>query len=133
MALDPALQGRTYGAVPFELRAERVRAFAAAVGHRDDGTVPPTFVTAAEHEVAMPAVVGDRELDLDYARVVHGEQAYEWHRPMRVGETLMVSTTIESIRRKGGMGFLTFRTDLRDPDGGTVVVARTTLIVRSGE
>jgi hypothetical protein len=31
------------------------------------------------------------------------------------------------------MGFLTFRTDLRDPDGGTVVVARTTLIVRSGE
>lgn len=131
MPLNAALQGKTYTEVPFALKPERVRAFAEAVGHGGDG-VPPTFATAAEHEAGMASVIADPELGLDFARVVHGEQEYEWHRPMRVGETLRVATTIESIRAKGTMEFLALRTDLRDAEGHLVVVARSTLIVRDG-
>lgn len=129
MPLNPALQGKTYPEVPFRLEPERVRAFAAAVDHRFDG-VPPTFATAVEHVAGMVNVVADDELGLDFSRVVHGDQGYEWRRPMRVGELLRAATTIESIRSKGGMGFLSLRTDLRDDDGELVVVARSTLIVR---
>lgn len=129
MTLNPALQGKTYPEVLFHVDGERVRAFADAVGHPSDD-VPPTFVTLAEHEVGMPSVVADEELGLDYARVVHGEQEYRWHRPMRVGETLRVATTIGSIRSRGGMGFLALRTDLRDEDGELVAVATSVLIVR---
>lgn len=131
MALNPALQGKTYPEVSFRLEPERVRAFAAAVDHRSDG-VPPTLATAIEHVAGMVNVVADDELGLDLSRVVHGDQDYEWRRPMRVGETLRAATTIESIRSKGGMGFLALRTDLRDDDGELVVVARSTLIVRGG-
>jgi len=127
--LDVALQGRTYDEMPFVVEPERVRAFADAVSHRTGG-VPPTFVTVAEHAAGVASVIADTELGLDFARVVHGEQEYEWHRSMRAGETLRVATTIESIRGRGAMEFLTLRTDLRDVDGALVATARSTLIVR---
>ena len=129
MTLNPALQGKTYREVPFVLERDRVEAFAAVVDHRADG-VPPTFATAAEHPAGVINVVADEALGLDFSRVVHGDQGYEWRRPMRVGETLRTATTIESIRSKGGMEFLTLRTELRGEDGELVVVARSTLIVR---
>lgn len=129
MPLNVALQGRTYDEVTFSIDEERVRAFAGAVGHPTGG-VPPTFATVVEHAAGIPSIVGDVELGLDFRRVVHGQQEYEWHRPMRVGETLRVATTLESIRSKGGMGFVTVRSDLRDEEGALVVVARSTLIVR---
>jgi acyl dehydratase len=70
---------------------------------------------------------------LDLAKVLHGEQEYEWARPMRVGETLTAETVIESIRGRPSMRFLVLRTLLRDEAGETVVAARSTLIVREGE
>lgn len=131
MGLNAALQGKTYDEKPFRVEGARVRGFANAVGHPADD-VPPTFVTVAEHLAGVAAIVTDADLGLDFTRVVHGEQEYEWHRPMRVDETLRASTTIESIRSKGGLEFLVLRTDLRDEAGEPVVIARSTLIVRAG-
>ncbi|GBC87444.1 hypothetical protein HRbin12_01450 [bacterium HR12] len=128
--LNPALEGKTYPPLRFLVDAERVRRFAAAIG-ADEGGVPPTFATAPEIEAGLARVVADPELGLDFARVVHGEQAYEWRRPLRVGETLEVRSTIESVRTKGGHGFLTIRTEMLDGDGVTVVVARSTLVERA--
>jgi acyl dehydratase len=129
VALNPDLVGKTYPSVEFVLDADRVSAFASAVGHPGGG-VPPTFVTAVEFEV-LAGVVGDPELGLDYPRVVHGQQEYEWGRPLLVGEVLSAETSIEAIRSKGGLEFLTLRTDLRDEAGRVVVIARSTMIVRS--
>jgi acyl dehydratase len=75
-------------------------------------------------------VIADRELGLELSKVLHGEQEYEWFRSMRVGETVRATATIESIRGRGSMRFLTLRTDLVDEVGATVVLARTVLIVR---
>lgn len=130
MALNAAMEGKEYPALSFVVEDEHVRRFAAAVG--DDGTfVPPTFVTAPEFAAGLTQVVADGELGLDLARVVHGEQGYDWSRPVRIGETLTVRSTIESIRAKGGMELLTLRTEMRGADGELVVVGRSTLIVRS--
>jgi acyl dehydratase len=78
-------------------------------------------------------VIADAELGLDLAKILHGEQEYEWARPMRIGETLTAETAIESIRGRPSMRFLVLRTLLRDEAGETVVAARSTLIVREGE
>ncbi len=129
MPLNAALEGKAYPAVAFTVEEEHVKRFAAAVG--DDGSfVPPTFVTAPEIAAGLAKVIADAELGLDFARVVHGEQEYEWFRPVRVGETLTVQGTIEGIRGKGGHEFLTLRTEFGDAGGEPVVVARSTLIVR---
>lgn len=124
-----ALAGKTYPPVDVSLDAERVAAFAKAIGHPGDD-VPPTFVTAPELAAGLANVLSDRELGLDLSRVLHGEQEYEWGRPLVVGETITAEATIEDVRSKGGLRFLRLRTDVRDESGRTVAVGRSTLVVR---
>lgn len=127
--MNQDLEGKTYPPVLFRLEEARVRAFADAVGHRGPG-VPPTIVTVPEIEAGLSNVVSDPELGVDLARVLHGEQEYVWTRPAAVGEVMKAESTIESIRGKGGMQFLTLRTELRDETGSLVVSGRSTLIIR---
>jgi hypothetical protein len=129
VTLNGNLEGKTYPPVRFTLDADRVRVFGDAVGHRGPG-VPPTIVTVPEIEAGLSNVVSDPELGVDLSRVLHGEQAYEWARPLAVGETLTAEAVIENVRRKGAMGFLTIRTELRDEAGQLVASGRSTLIVR---
>ena len=132
MPLNDSLQGKTYPSVAFVVDEGRVTAFAGAVGFAGRG-VPPTFATAPEVAAGLSNVIADPELGLDLANVLHGEQEYAWARPLRVGEIIQAEATIESIRGRGSMRFLTLLTLLRDGDGETVVTARSTLIVRGGE
>jgi N-terminal half of MaoC dehydratase len=129
LGLNDTLAGKTYPPVVFVVEEQRVRAFAAAVGHPGGG-MPPTFVTAPEVAAGLANVIADPELGLDLSSVLHAEQEYEWTRPLRVGEIVTAEATIESIRGRGSMRFLTLRTLLRDETGGTVLAARNTLIVR---
>lgn len=131
MALNASLVGKTYPPVSFALEAGRVAAFGAAVGH-PVGSVPPTLITAPELVAGLANVVADPELGLDFSSVLHGEQEYEWRRPLALGEVLTAEATIEEIRGRAGLEFLTLRTDLRDVAGRTVAVARSRLIVREG-
>lgn len=128
VTLNEALIGKEYPSVTFTVEGDHVRRFAAAVGD-DRAYTPPTFVTAPEI-AAMAQVVGDPELGLDFTRVVHGEQEYEWHRPLAVGDVLSVTPRIAGIQAKGGHEFLVVETELRDAHGELVVLARNTLISR---
>jgi len=129
VALNASLQGKTYPAVRVTLDQARVRTFAHAVDHRGPGT-PPTILTVPEIEAGLRNVVADPELGVDLASVLHGEQAYEWSRPVAAGETLIAEASIESIRGRGAMQFLTLRTEFRDERGDEVAVARSTLLIR---
>lgn len=128
MALNRALVGRVYPAVTFALDGEHVRRFAHAVGQEDD-FAPPTFATAPEL-VGLSQVVGDPELGLDFTRVVHGGQEYEWRRPLPVGDVLTVIPRITDILVKGGHEFLVIESDMRDAEGELVVLARMTVVSR---
>jgi acyl dehydratase len=120
-------EGKTYEPVAFDVTEERVRAFHDLFGGPPG--VPPTFLTAAEFSV-IPHVIGDPELALDFRKVVHGSQEYEFHRPLRLGETLMVHARIASIRQRGGNGFLVIEMQLDGVDGEMVAVSRSTMIER---
>ena len=128
--MNPAAEGTTYPPVSFIVDPSRVAAFRALFGI-DEG-VPPTFVTAAEF-AAFPLVVADRHLDLDFSRVVHGSQGYEFRRPLREGEALLVHARIESIRIRGGNGFVMIAMDLEDADGVVVCTARAQMIERAAQ
>jgi acyl dehydratase len=128
MPMNAALEGKVYPDATFTVDEQRVALFREAVGEAGR-IVPPTFATAAEFAV-MRFIVGDAELGLDFSRVVHAEQEYEWYRPFRMGEALTVRSRIASIRQKAGNGFLTIETEVLDRDGGLVVLARATMIER---
>lgn len=125
--MNPAAEGTTYPAVPFVVDPSRVAAFRSLFGIREG--VPPTFVTAAEF-AAFPQIVADRDLDLDFSRVVHGSQTYAFRRALREGEELAVRARIESIRIRGGNGFVTIAMDLEDADGVVVCTARSQMVER---
>lgn len=127
--LNGSLEGKRYPAVRVTIDEDRVRSFAHAVDHRGPG-IPPTILTVPEIEAGLRNVLADPELGVDLARVLHGEQSYEWSRPLALGETLVAEATIESIRGRGALQFLSLRTDVRDERGDPVAVARSTLLIR---
>lgn len=73
--------------------------------------------------------------DLGFQReyVLHGEQEYEFERPVVVGDVLTGETTLVDVFQKEGsrggtMTFAVFETEYTDQDGETVLLERFTRI-----
>jgi acyl dehydratase len=108
----------------------RDRAAAQAVGY-PDVIAPPTFaivVTSAGNSKLM----SDPGLGVNYAMVVHGEQAFTHARPLHAGDVVVAQTTIESIKPLRSITTMTSVTEIRTVDGELVCTARSTLAERSG-
>jgi acyl dehydratase len=144
MGLNEQLKGKRYQEVEFVVDRARAVQFADAIGEHDaifrdpdaakalgydDQLTPPTFVTAMQI-MTSGQVVMDQELGLNYALVVHGEQEYEWRRPVKVGDKLRATPRIADIYARGPNEFLVIEAEIKDDTGKTVVVARTTLLSR---
>ena len=65
-------------------------------------------------------------------QILHGEQAYEFERPVTVGDVLTGETTLEDVYQRDGtdrtLTFAVFRTEFRDESGSLVVTAWNTRI-----
>jgi hypothetical protein len=129
--MNPSAAGKSYPDATFTIDPARVRAFRAVFDDTSDG-VPVTFVTAAEFTV-IPTIVADPELGLDFSKVLHGNQEYEFRRPLEVGETVTIRTRLDSIKVVGGSGFLTILTEFVGADGELACTARSTMIERGGD
>jgi acyl dehydratase len=145
MALDAGLVGRSYPpSAVYEVGRAKIAEFATAIGdpspvHRDpeaaraaghpDVIAPPTFAIAVSLEAAM-TVLDDPDVALDYSRVVHGEQRFVHPRPIRAGDRLVATTTIEAARSVAGNDLLTVRVDLAAEDGEAVCTATSMLVAR---
>src|SRR5262249_4889188 len=99
---------------------------ARAAGYLDQ-VAPPTFVTVMQI-MASAQVVLDQELGLDYSRVVHGEQEYEWRRPVVVGDVLSATPEIASISARGPNEFLVIESDIHDPSRDTLLAPPSPLL-----
>src|SRR3989454_12848831 len=100
-----AVAGRTYPAVRFEIESERVADFARAIGADPSDGVPPTFAAVYSLGVTAPQLFGDDEAAVDFARLLHAEQEFQWRRPPRVGETVAPQARGASGTRRGGLPF----------------------------
>ena len=144
MPLNQSIKGKEYPAVTVTVERDDVLRFADAVGEdnplfRDpeaarragypEQLAPPTFVTRMQI-LTSAQVVLDEELGLNYSMVVHGEQAYEWRRPVVVGDVLSAVPRIADIYAKKANEYLVIEAEIRDARGETVVVGRTILISR---
>jgi acyl dehydratase len=145
MALDPALVGRSYPpSAVYEVGRGKIAEFAAALGeddpvHRDpdaaralghpDVIAPPTFAIVVTLGAA-DVVLADPDVDFDYSRVVHGEQRFTHHRPIRAGDRLVATTSIDNVRTVAGNDMLTTRVDLATEDGEPVCTATSMLVAR---
>lgn len=145
MPLNRSCVGRTYPPMgPYRVGREKIREFADAIcapdaGYRDpaaartlgysDVIAPPTFpivLTMAANE----RVFTDPDLGVDYGRVVHGEQRFQYTRPIVAGDQLVCGCVIEEVTSRGGHDFVTARSDVTTQNGEPVVTVWSKLVVR---
>ena len=126
-----AVAGRTYPAVQFEIDADRVAAFAKAIGADPADGVPPTFAAVYSLGVTVPHLFADEEAAVDFARLLHGEQEFEWDRHPRAGETVTSRGRVASDVNRRGMRFVSFEADTSDSSGAPVCRSRTLFVIRS--
>jgi acyl dehydratase len=145
VAINTDYVGRTFEpSEPYEVSRVKIAEFADAIGEpsplcRDraaaqaagypDVIAPPTFaivVSAAN----SARVTHNRDLGVNYAMILHGEQSFTHARPLHAGDVVVSQSTIESIRQLGSMTTLTTVTDIRTTGGEHVCTARSTLVER---
>lgn len=142
--MDKDAIGRTGPPVTMRVEHGKIREFARAI--KDDNPVyfdedharreaggimpPPTFTQT----VAFWAEGGGRPpLDLDYRRLLHGGQEFEFVKPIHAGDILTAQTRIGDVYKKPGkrggeMTFAVAETEFKNQHGEVVLYSRTTLI-----
>ena len=145
MGINQDYLGRTFPATaPYEVSRVKIAEFAEAIGDqspvfRDSGAAraagypdviaPPTFPIAVAM-AASGAAVSDPGLGFNYAMVVHGEQRFEYSRPLHAGDVVTAQSTIVGIREVRSLTMLTTETHIRTVDGEHVCTCFSTLVER---
>ncbi|MGB3673357.1 MAG: MaoC family dehydratase N-terminal domain-containing protein [Candidatus Nanopelagicales bacterium] len=145
MAINRDFIGRTFDfEVPYQVGREKVREFATAIGdnnplfhdlaaaqaagHRDL-LAPPTFPFVITYR-AMIGAMGDPELNLNYAMVVHGEQKFTYTRPLYAGDEVIVDSVVADIAAVGRNELLTMEQHVKTLDGELIVTTRNVTVSR---
>jgi acyl dehydratase len=147
LAINPDFVGKTFPpSTPYEISRVKLAEFADAIGDRNplyrdraaaidagfpDVIAPPTFpivISMASSGQAM----ADPDLNLNYAMVVHGEQRFEYQRPLHAGDVVTAQVTIADIREVGRNSVMTTTTRISTVDGEHVCTAHATLVERAG-
>ncbi|WOV84879.1 MaoC family dehydratase N-terminal domain-containing protein [Sporosarcina jeotgali] len=145
MDLDKSMIGISSNPYIAEIDREHVTRFAQAIGDENplyfDETyandtaykgvsVPPTFLVALGSSVELP-------LKLDFKRMLHGEQEFIYHQPVRIGDrlecTMAVTDVYDRVGKSGTMQFLVLDTEMKKEDGVLAAVARNTIIYRPAQ
>ena len=134
MALDSNLVGMTSEPRTFEVTAEAVRQFMEATGDPalQSGEAlqyaPPTFPTT--FRMGIPGL----SLDSSRMQLLHGEQAYSYTRPLRIGEQVTCVARVAEVNersgRSGPMTFLVTEITGIDNQQQPIFTGRSTLIIR---
>jgi hypothetical protein len=142
--LNPDLLGRSYPPVRYEVGVEKLREFATAVGetgalyHDSEAAraaglpalpAVPTFAVVLSARAGQ-IVYDDPELGLDFSRVVHGEQSFEYDRPILAGDRLVATGRIAGIRSRGLHETLTVETVIETESGEPVCRTSSTIVIR---
>lgn len=148
MAIDQSIVGKTFPAAePYQVGREKVREFATAIGDSNpiyhdvaaaralgyaDVVAPPTFGFILQMQ-GMNTALFDPEVGVELHRVIHGEQRFDYVRPIVAGDEIVVTPTIEEVKSRPGMDMITVRGDLTDANGEVVGSLRSVIVHRNFE
>jgi len=141
---DKSLIGATGQPVTMHIERGKIREFARAIKDDDPlyfdeeharreagGIMPPlTFLQTMAH---WDAGRGRPKVPMDLKRVLHGEQEYEFLKPIHAGDVLTAVSRIADIyerqgKRGGTMTFVVTETEYRNAVGEPVARARQVVI-----
>lgn len=149
MALDRSFIGRTFPPFTFEVDKSKIRELAQALG--DDNPIfvdeeaaraaglpgivaPPTFPTLFKMWGEGGSADHIRAMGGNLLRLLHGEEAYEYHGFISPGDVITGQTRVVDIDRKEGrsghLDIVILETEFHNQRGELVVVSRATIVIR---
>lgn len=135
MSLGPGLVGRTFPPTDtYLVSREKIAEFNQAIGAAplgDGSTAPLTFPIVVAFP-AMAALLADPDAGIELQHVLHRDQRFEQARPVRAGDRLTATLTVDSVRSVAGVDLVSTRTEVDTTDGEHVVTAYATLVHRDG-
>jgi acyl dehydratase len=144
VAVNTDVVGKTYPPTVYAVGREKVREYARAVGetnplHLDvdaareagyeDVVAPPMFAVV----FAMPSVAQgmfDPEVGIDFTRLVHAGQEFEWGPLVIAGDEISTTVSIKDVSERRGSGFFVFESVSRNQRDETVCTGTWSNIVR---
>lgn len=144
MALNTQAVGKTFTPTVYAVGREKIREYAHAVGetnpvHLDLGAArsagyadlvaPPMFAVVYGGPALMPALF-DPEVQMDFARMVHGGQEFAWGPLVIAGDEITTTLTAKEIYERDGRGYYIFESTSLNQRGEQVLRGTWTHIVR---
>ena len=139
------LVGKRYEPWRYEVGREKIREFAAALGHREpwyferaaarsmgfrDVVAPPMFAVVFCR--CMHPGIFDPDLGIDYDQMLHGGQDFVFGEPVCSGDVITTTARVSDVYEKGALTFFVFESSSSNQRGRTVVEGTWTMIVREG-
>lgn len=126
--------GRSYPATaPYRVSEAKIAEFAAALGDDNpayrgpDAVAPPTFAAVISAQ-SWGALFGDPDLGLALHRTIHGDQSFEFARPLRVDHQVRATLTVTGYRSRGSTDMIKIEVALDTVDGERVCTAASQFI-----
>lgn len=144
--IDHKFIGREYEPTVYEIGREKMREYARAVGDEStmimdnemgrasgygDCIAPPVFASVY-NLMGAAQLFFDPEVKLNMAMLVHGEQEFEFHKPVKPGDVITTTGRIADILEKGNNDLIVYEARSVNQDGELVTVGKATFVVRGG-
>ena len=144
--IDQKFIGKEYPVTVYEIGREKMKEYAVAVGDMNpmyndrevgkkskygDNIAPPNFA-AVYNLMGCAQVFFDPELKLNMAMLVHGEQDFEFIKPVKPGDVITTTGKIVDIMAKGNNDLVVFEGRSVNQEGELVTVGRATFVIRGG-
>ncbi len=122
MPINTDVIGKSYEPTTYAVGREKVREYAHAVGETDSLYLDVEAARAAGHEdvvappmfavvYAMPAVAAglfDPEIGIEFSRLVHAGQDFEWGALVVAGDEITTTVSVKDVSERRGAGFYVF-------------------------
>lgn len=148
MSVNPALVDIVFEPTPvYVVGREKIREFARATlatdpVHTDvevarargyaDVVAPATFPVVIQ-DATLQQLLAHPEAHIDFSRVVHGDQRFDYQRPVVAGDELIATLRVTKVQSLGGHSMVTSESTMVTPQGEHVLTATSTLVIRGDE
>lgn len=146
--VDQSAVGRSFAPVKAHVEPGRLRNFLNAIGegnlvYRDVEAsevagysrppIPPTYLFCLEMMDAERPFEFIEALNIDLARVLHGEQRFTYRAPVTIGDTLTFQSYVSHVidKKDGALTFVTVEAKVTNQHGLHVADAVRTIVVRN--
>ena len=133
--VSASLVGHRLPTVRARVEEGRLKGFRRTIGSSDPENpfAPPTYLFALEMLEADRPLAFVEDLGADMAKILHSEQAFTYHAPVRAGDEIVLESVISDVfdKKNGALTFVVQETKATNQAGVHVADISRTLVIRN--